>query len=148
MDDISDLTGLQLLQAMLDGKLPWPSMARTIPMQGVGCEEGFVKFTAVASNHHLNPMGGVHGGFAATVLDAVTGCAVHTTLGPGDSYGTVDLNIKMVRPVPVDETTYAEGRVINVSKTVGIAEGSLLTDNGKLLAHATCTCAIRRFNKG
>ena len=79
-----EMTGIELLRASWDGKLPRPTMAETIPMTGIELAEGYVKMGARADGRHLNPLGGVHGGFAATVLDSVTGCAVHTTLGRRD----------------------------------------------------------------
>ena len=87
-------------------------------------------------------MGGVHGGFAATVLDSVTGCAVHTMLEAGVGYGTVDLSVKMLKPIPQGVELLAEGRVIHISKSIGFAEGTIKTLEGVLLAHATATCRI------
>lgn len=139
---VHEMTGLELLQAMALGKLPPASISKTIPMSVVKVEEGQVTFQARADDSHLNPLGGVHGGFAATVLDSVTGCAVHTMLGAGVGYGTIDLNIKMIRPVPKDEELLAEGRVMNLSKSLGISEGTLKSKEGKLLATATATCMI------
>ena len=142
--NIKEMTGLAILQAMARGEIPAPSITQTMPMTLVEAEEGRVVFHATAGRQHLNPLGGVHGGFAATVLDSVTACAVHTQLGAGVGYGTIDLNIKMVRPVPQDELVIAEGRIINVSKSLGISEGTLKTRDGKLLATATATCMIMR----
>jgi len=136
------MTGLELLTAMAEGSLPGPSIAQTIPMTVDRIEKGKVCFTAKADNRHLNPLGGVHGGFAATVLDSVTGCAVHTVLDAGVGYGTVDLNIKMMRPMPKDTDLFAEGRVINVSKSLAVSEGDIKDSDGKIYAHATCTCRI------
>ena len=99
---------------------------------------------ARADGRHLNPLGGVHGGFAATVLDSVTGCAVHSTLGAGIGYGTVDLQVKMLRPVPKETDLIAEGRLVYAAKNVAFAEGTLKTAQGKLLASATATCFIIR----
>jgi len=93
--DIKNLSGLQIMQEMCNGNLPMPSMATTIPMKPTLIESGQVTFEVQADQHHLNPLGGVHGGFAATVLDTVTGCAIHTVLEAGAGYGTIDLNIKM-----------------------------------------------------
>jgi len=138
------MTGLQLLQAMSRGELPRASISETIPMTMEAIDTGAVRFIATADKRHLNPLGGVHGGFAATVLDSVTGCAVHSTLEAGAGYGTVDLNVKMVKPVPVDIPLVAEGRVLHVSRTIGVSEGTLKTQDGTLLAHATATCVIRR----
>jgi uncharacterized protein (TIGR00369 family) len=138
------MSGLEFIQAMIDGKLPHPTMADTVPMRISAVDRGHVTFKARADGRHLNPLGGVHGGFAATVLDSVTGCAVHTMLEAGVGYGTIDLNVKMLKPVPLDQELIAEGRVIHVSKTLGISEASLRDGEGTLLAHATCTCAILR----
>ena len=86
----------------------------------------------------------MHGGFAATVLDSVTGCAIHSLLEAGVGYGTIDLNIKMCRPIPQDVELTAIGTVINLSKNLGISEGKIIDDEGKLYAHATATCMIIR----
>lgn len=142
--NLQELSGLELLNLVKQGTLPHPSMADTIPMQMIEAERGSAVFQAVASEKHLNPMGGVHGGFAATVLDSVTGCAVHTMLAPGESYGTVDLNIKLLKPVPVGKTLTARGTVINMSKRLGVSQATLTDDEGAIYAHATCTCMILR----
>ncbi len=139
----SEFTGLQLLQAMADGKLPAPSITQTIPMSMVHISEGSVRFTAQADERHLNPMGGVHGGFAATVLDSVTACAVHSMLEAGASYATVDLNVKMVKAIPKNTELLAEGKILHISKSIGVSEGSIKLADGTLLAHATATCVIR-----
>ncbi|EPJ4856766.1 PaaI family thioesterase, partial [Acinetobacter baumannii] len=89
-------------------------------------------------------LGGVHGGFAATVLDSVTGCAVHTMLPAGVGYGTIDLNVKMCRPLPQNQVLIATGKVINLSKNLGISEGKITDEEGKLYAYATATCMIIR----
>ena len=139
---MKDLSGLEQLQKMIAGELPPPRMAALMDM-GLGhVAEGEAIFTATASLQHTNPMGGVHGGFAATVLDSATGCAVHSALPSGRSYATVDLSVQMIRPVPVGVQLEAIGKVLNVSKRVGFAEGWLQDKNGKRYAHATATCAI------
>ena len=140
--NLAEMTGLQLLQAMADGHIPPASIAKTIPMEVVKVSDGSISLHATADENHLNPLGGVHGGFAATVLDSVTGSAVHTKLPAGVGYGTIDLNIKMVRPVPKNTTLIAVGKVINLSKSLGISEGTLTTQDGKLLATATATCML------
>jgi len=142
--NLSEMSGLELVQAMTDGKLPHPTMADTIPMRIGDVGRGHVTFRARADGRHLNPLGGVHGGFAATVLDSVTGCAVHTMLDAGVAYGTIDLNVKMLKAIPLDQDLIAEGRVIHLSKSLGVAEASLRDAEGTLLAHATCTCAVLR----
>lgn len=137
-----EMSGLQIMQAMCDGKIPAPSMSLTIPMTVDHVKEGSVSFTVKADDRHLNPLGGVHGGFAATVLDSVTGCAVFSMLDAGIGYGTIDLNVKMCRPIPKDKELYAYGKIINMSKSLGIAEGKIVDENDKIYAHATATCMI------
>ncbi|WP_291370572.1 MULTISPECIES: PaaI family thioesterase [unclassified Acinetobacter] len=139
-----EMTGLQLLQAMCAGKIPPASISETMPMQPYEVTEGTIRFKVKADSRHLNLLGGVHGGFAATVLDSVTGCAVHSMLEAGVGYGTIDLNIKMCRPIPKDQELLALGTVINISKNLGISEGKIVDDEGKLYAHATATCMILR----
>lgn len=142
--DIKNLSGLQIMQEMCNGNLPMPSMATTIPMKPTLIESGQVTFEVQADQHHLNPLGGVHGGFAATVLDTVTGCAIHTVLEAGAGYGTIDLNIKMCRPIPQNRPLMAIGQLINTSKNLAISEGKIIDEDGKLYAHATATCMIFR----
>jgi len=142
--DIKNLSGLQIMQEMCNGNLPMPSMATTIPMKPTLIESGQVTFEVQADQHHLNPLGGVHGGFAATVLDTVTGCAIYTVLEAGAGYGTIDLNIKMCRPIPKNRPLTAIGQLINTSKNLAISEGKIIDEDGKLYAHATATCMIFR----
>jgi len=139
----SQYTGLELLQMGITGDLPPPSMSQTIPMKQILAEKGRVVFHAVADDRLLNPMGAVHGGFTATVLDTVTACAVQTMMGKGAIFSTIELNVKMMRPVPQDVELIAEGEIINVSKSLAVAHGKIMTPAGKLVAHATCTCFIK-----
>ncbi|RQS75517.1 PaaI family thioesterase [Burkholderia sp. Bp8963] len=138
------MSGLELLRAAATGDVPRASISETVPMQFVAVELGYVKMSARADGRHLNPLGGVHGGFAATVLDSVTGCAVHSMLDAGIGYGTIDLHVKMLRPVPRDVDLIAEGRVIHLSRSLGVAEGTLKTPDDKIVAHASATCFIQR----
>ena len=136
------MTGMEILRSMMDKELPYPTICNTFPMYIAQVDKGKIIFHVTANDSHLNSMGGVHGGFSATVLDTVTGCAVHTLLDSGIGYATIDLNIKMIRPIPKDEKLFAVGEIINISKSLGISEGSLKTKDGKLLATGTATCMI------
>ena len=142
--DLKNMTGFEFLKAIADGVLPASPMAQIIPMQLANVEKGRVQFIAKADSCHRNPIGGVHGGFAATVLDSATGCAVHSVLEAGVGYATVDLNVKMVRPIPENKELFADGKIINVSKNIGVSEGEIRDAEGKLYAHATCICMIIR----
>jgi uncharacterized protein (TIGR00369 family) len=141
---IEEMSGLEIMQAMIVGKIPRASISEVIPMKGITAEHGKIIFEAIADYRHLNPLGGVHGGFAATVMDSVTGCAIHTVLEPGVGYGTVDLNVKMLKAVPQNIPLIAEGKVIHVSKSLGVSEGILRDKNGTIYAFATATCRIFR----
>lgn len=142
--NLNEMTGLELLKLMADGKIPPASISQIIPMKPTVIEKGSITFEVQADDRHLNPLGGVHGGFAATVLDTVTGCAIHTVLDAGVGYGTIDLNIKMCRPIPKNQKLTAIGTVLNVSKNIAISEGIIIDREGKLYAHSTATCMIIR----
>lgn len=138
------MTGLELLHAAMAGQIPRPAMLATMPMDITEASAGHIVGTARADERHINVMGGVHGGFAATILDTATGCAVHSMLEAGVNYGTIELAVKMLRPVPRNEILHVEGRIINLTRSLGVSEGTLKTADGKLLAHATATCFILR----
>ena len=138
----TDKTGLEFMQALASGDIPNHTMSETIPTKAIAIEKGRVVFEVQADERHINLFGGVHGGFSAAVLDSATGSAIHTMLGVGITYATVDLSIKYCRPVPRNTPLFAEGIIINVSRSLGIAEGTLKDAQGKLFAHATCTCMI------
>ena len=142
--NVKETSGIELLRAMKEGKIPYSSIADTVPMRITDLENGSIKFVVKADSRHLNPLGGVHGGFAATVLDSITGCAIHTMLEAGAGYNTVDINIKMMRPIPLNQDLHAEGRVLHISTNVGVSEGLIKDAGGKLYAHATSTCLILR----
>jgi len=137
------MTGLELLRATVTGDLSVASMEQTIPMSFLEVDVGRVKISARADHRHLNPLGGVHGGFAATVLDSATGCAVHSTLEAGAFYATIDLQVKMLRPVPRDQDLVAEANTVHVSRSLATSQGSLRSSDGKLLATATATCFLK-----
>lgn len=136
------MTGLEVLKAMMTGELPHPPMADTIPARIEHVEEGFVRFIVRADKRHLNPMGGVHGGFSATIVDTITGVAVHSVMEAGKAYSTIDLNVKMTRPIPVDIDLIAEGKLVNRSRRLAVSEGKIMDQNGKIYASGSATCMI------
>lgn len=140
----SEMTGLDLMRlaTKLPGNMGDRGISSVIPMKIIEADEGRVVFLATADTRHTNPLGAIHGGFAATVLDSVTGCAIHTLLPAGVGYGTVDLNVKMVRPVPLEQEMMAVGEVIDQTRTLAISEGKLTNKDGKIFATATATCRI------
>ncbi len=137
------LSGLELIRGMLEGRLPGAPIAELFGMRGREVAEGLVVFEGVPEARHYNPLGTVHGGFAATLLDSAMGCAVHTTLGAGTLYTTVDLAITYVRPITVATgIVTARGEVIASGRRIATAQGRLLDANGRLLAHGTTTCLV------
>ncbi|TSD62711.1 PaaI family thioesterase [Aeromicrobium piscarium] len=108
-------------------------------------EEGRVVFSLPSDPAFANPLGSLHGGACATLLDSVMGCAVHTTLEAGVGYGTLELKVNYIRTVPVDgQTLTGTGTTIHVGRQVATAEGQVVDASGRLVAHATTTCLIYR----
>jgi len=143
LKEVAHMSGLDLLQAILDGKQPAPPIARTLNFRLSEIAAGRTVFTGTPSLDHYNPLGTVHGGYVATLLDSAMGCAVHTTLAPGQGYTTLELKVNFVRPVlDTSGELRAEGSVIHAGKRTATAESRLLDAAGKLYAHATTTCLI------
>lgn len=141
--NIERLSGLDTLQAMIREEIPSPSIFQTIPMKIVQAEKGKVVFHGLADDAHSKAAPGVYEGFAAALLDSVTACAMQTLLDPGVEYGTLDLSIKMIKPITGDEPLVAEGSIVDMSSSLGISEGVLKSKSGKLYATAT---AVYDFN--
>ena len=140
---IDGLTGLQQMQAMLRGELPYAAIAKTLDFLIVEAEEGRATFQGTPGAAHLNPMGTVHGGWFATLLDSALGCAVHTCMLPGRGYTTAELGINMVKALtPKVQRVRAEGRVIHCGRQLATAEARLVGPDGTLYAHATTTCLV------
>jgi uncharacterized protein (TIGR00369 family) len=138
-------SGLALMQAIANGELAPPPVARLLGFDLVEAEEGRAVFAMASSEEHLNPLGTVHGGVITTLLDSAMGCAVHTTLPAGASYTTVELKVNFLRATFADGATLrAEGRVVHRGGTIALAEAQIVdADSGKLVAHATSTCLIK-----
>ncbi|MGI5380812.1 PaaI family thioesterase [Streptomyces sp. CA-251387] len=148
--EVSDLTGLELLQKILKDEIPEPPIAGTLGFHLVEAGEGTAAFEGDPGEHLLNPMGTVHGGFLATLLDSALGCAIATVLPRGRAYTTVQLNVHMVRPVFAHTTRLrCEAVTVHVGRTTATAEARVIgTTDARLYAHATTTCAILTSNAG
>jgi uncharacterized protein (TIGR00369 family) len=136
--------GLEYLTAIVDGELPPPPMAVTMRMQPVELGEGRVVFEGEPGEEHYNPIGIVHGGYAATLLDSALGSAVHTLLPPGVAYASLGLEVKYVRPLTRETgRVVCEAEVVYRGRRQATAEARLIAaESGKLLAHGTTTCLI------
>jgi uncharacterized protein (TIGR00369 family) len=142
-EQVAGLSGMQVFERMLAGELPAPPIAETLGFLLVEIEPGRAVFQGRPGRAHYNPMGSVHGGWFATLLDSAVGCAVHSTLAPGKAYTTAELKINIVRPL-TDQMplVQAEGSVIHVGGRMATADGRLTGVDGKLYAHASTTCFI------
>ncbi|SHM38022.1 PaaI family thioesterase [Cryptosporangium aurantiacum] len=142
---LAGLSGLELIRAIKDRQAPPPNIATLLGMDIVEVEEGRVVFTVDAKPEFSNPLGTVHGGIHATLLDSAMGCAVHTTLPAGVGYTTLELKVNYVKAISLDAGTLScVGQVIHVGGRVATAEGRVTDSAGRLLAHATTTCMIFR----
>jgi uncharacterized protein (TIGR00369 family) len=141
--DVAGRTGLHVMQALLAGELPPPPISRTLDFMLVEAAEGRAVFQGRPGAQFLNPMGGMHGGWYATLLDSAVGCAVHTAMPAGRGYTTLELKLDIVRAVGVDvPLVRAEAQVIHVGRQTATAEGRLVDADGRLYAHATTTCLV------
>jgi uncharacterized protein (TIGR00369 family) len=138
-------SGLELLQRAVAGEFPPPPIAMMMDIRLTEIEKGKAVFTGTPQEFHYNPLGTVHGGYGATLLDSAMGCAVHSTLNAGDIYTTLEFKINFVRAL-THETGPVRGiaRVIHETRTTALAEGRIEDGEGKLYAFATTTCVIRR----
>jgi len=134
---------LQPVKAIIDGTVPNPPISELLDFHLVEAEEGRAVFEGVPEFRHYNPIGTVHGGFAATLLDSALGCAIFSTIARGDGWTTLELKFNLVRPLTKDTgVVRAEGRIVHRGRTVATSEGDLRDRAGKLYAHATTTCMI------
>jgi uncharacterized protein (TIGR00369 family) len=142
-DQVMGRTGLEMLQAMLRGELPYPPIARTLNFQLLEADSGRAVFQGAPGPDHLNPMGGIHGGWYATLLDSALGCAVHSMMPVGRGYTTAELGVNLVKAIGKNvQRVRAEGKVLHCGRQLATAEARLYGPDGTLYAHATTTCLV------
>ena len=140
---LTSYDGLGFLRAIIDGTLPNPPISEVLGFHLIEVENGRAVFEGLPEYRYYNPIGTVHAGFAATLLDSALGCAIFSTLIKGDAWTTLELKLNLVRPLTKDTgPVRAEGRIIHRGRTVATSEGDLKDRAGKLYAHATTTCMI------
>ena len=143
LEQVKHLNGLEFMQSLAAGKYPAPPIMAALKYRLAEVEFGSAVFEGEPDEDFYNPLGSVHGGYAATLLDSCMGCAVHTTVPAGQAYTTLEFKINFVRPMSkATGTVRAEGRVIHGGSRVATVEGNLFDSNRKLMAHATSTCLI------
>ncbi|HEY6187633.1 MAG TPA: PaaI family thioesterase [Pyrinomonadaceae bacterium] len=139
------LSGLEYLQKIVAGELPRPPISALLDFGLAELGEGRAVFTVEPAEYHYNPIGVVHGGLAATLLDSAMGCAVHSMLAAGVGYTTLEVKVNYVRPMTVETgLVRCEAKVIHMGGRTATAEGRVTDASGKLYAHATTTCIIFR----
>jgi uncharacterized protein (TIGR00369 family) len=140
---VAGLTGMEVLDAIFAGDLPPPPMGETLDFVPIRMAPGLAVFQGRPLRRHYNPLGTVHGGWFAALLDSAVGCAIHSTLPAGRGYTTLELKVNLVRALTdAVPRVCAEGRVIHAGRQTGTAEGRLVGPDGKLYAHATTNCLI------
>lgn len=143
LDKVRGMSGLELMTGLIEGRLPAPPISRLLSFFLVEASHGMAVFEGMPDEQMYNPLGSVHGGVAATLLDSAMGCAIHTTLKSGSGFTTLEIKVNYVRAMS-DKTgkVRCEGRTINVGSRIATAEGKLSDSQGRLLAHGTTTCMI------
>lgn len=142
-EQVAGRSGMEIFKAIFAGELPPPPIGDTLDFVPIHIAPGEAVFQGRPQRRHYNPMGAVHGGWFATLLDSAVGCAIHATLPAGKGFTTLELKVNMVRSltdgVPL---VRAEGKVIHAGRQIATAEGRIVGPDGKLYAHATTTCLI------
>jgi uncharacterized protein (TIGR00369 family) len=140
---LATTSGIDLLRMISNGEQPMPPMMKLLDFRPSEVEPGFVVFEGVPQRMHYNPIGSVHGGYHAALLDSCMGCAIYSLLDIGEAWTTLEIKINYVRAL-TDATgpVRAEGKVIHRSRQIGTAEGRIVDADGKLYAHGTTTCLI------
>jgi uncharacterized protein (TIGR00369 family) len=139
----NEMSGLEFVQGLVDGTLPLNTIAETLGYDVTEAANGRVVVTITPDGTHLNPAGTVHGGLAATLLDTCMGLAIRSSLDKGVAQTTLEFKISLVRPITPDTGPIkAEGIVLSCGRRIGTAEGRIIDQAGRLLAHGTTTCLI------
>ena len=142
-EQVEGLSGVQVFEAMLAGRLPAPPIGQTLDFELVQVEPGMAVFQGRPGPAHYNPMGTVHGGWFATLLDSALGCAVHTTMPVGMAYTTAELGVNIVRAATTRTGPLrAIGQVLHTGRQLATAEARIVGPDGRLYAHATTTCLV------
>jgi uncharacterized protein (TIGR00369 family) len=139
---LADLSGIEQLRLGMEGKVPIAPIARTVGFDLVEVEEGRVVFEAVPTRTVYNPLGTVHGGWMATVLDSACGCVVHSMLRPGQTYTTLELKTVFHKALKADVPVRAVGKIVQMGRRAAFSEAELRGVDGKLYATATSTCLV------
>ena len=146
---MASMPGIDFVRAIFGGKLPAPPIMQTIEPFDSTAEPGVVVMHSVPGFRHYNPIGSVHGGYAATLLDSAMGLAVHSMLPMGTGYTTLEFKVSFIKGMTRDSgPVRTEGRTLNVGRRAATAEARMTDSRGRLLAHVTTTCLVFEIPKG
>jgi uncharacterized protein (TIGR00369 family) len=146
---MASMPGIDFVRAIFDGKLPAPPIMQNIEPFDSTAEPGVVVMHSIPGLRHYNPIGSVHGGYAATLLDSAMGLAIHSMLPVGTGYTTLEFKVSFIKGMTKDSgRVRTEGRTLNVGRRAATAEARITDSKGRLLAHATTTCLVFEFPKG
>ena len=147
-DTLLSMSGLAFMEAIRDGRLPNPPIARTLNYRVDAVEDGRVIFRGAPLFDHCNPMGTVHGGWYGTLLDSAMACAVMTKVPEGSVYTTLEYKVNVLRPIPLGTEILAEGTVRHAGRSTGVADGTIRgTADGRLYATGSTTCIIMAIER-
>ena len=144
----ASMAGIDFVRAIFAGELPTPPIMQTIEPFNSTAEPGVVVIHSIPAFRHYNPIGSVHGGYAATLLDSAMGLAIHSMLPAGSGYTTLEFKVSFIRGMSKESgTVRTEGRTLNVGRRAATAEARITDASGRLLAHATTTCLVFEIPK-
>jgi uncharacterized protein (TIGR00369 family) len=142
-DQTARLTGKEILQAIIDGRLPHPPISETLTFWLVQIADGFAAFEGEPGGHLLNPMGTVHGGWAMTLIDSATGCAGYSLMPAGAGFRTIETKVNLSRPITSGTgRVRAEAHVVSQTRQIISTEARLSSRDGRVLAHGTSTLMV------
>jgi uncharacterized protein (TIGR00369 family) len=148
-DVMASMAGIDFVRGIFNGQLPAPPIMQTVEPFDSTAEPGVVMMHSIPGFRHYNPIGSVHGGYAATLLDSAMGLAVHSMLPKGTGYTTLEFKISFIKGMTEDTgPVRTEGRTLNVGRRTATAEARITDAKGRLLAHATTTCLVFEIPKG
>ena len=146
---MASMAGVDFVRAIIEGRLPAPPIMQTIEPFDSTAEPGVVVMHSIPGFRHYNPIGSVHGGYAATLLDSAMGLAVHSALPAGTGYTTLEFKVSFIKGMTEDTgVVRTEGHTLNVGRRAATAEARITDAKGRLLAHATTTCLVFEILKG
>jgi uncharacterized protein (TIGR00369 family) len=146
---MASMAGIDFVRAIFERRLPEPPIMQSVEPFDCTVEPGVVVIHSIPGFRHYNPIGSVHGGYSAILMDSAMGLAVHSQLPAGSGYTTLEFKISFIKGMSKDSgTVRTEGRTLSVGRRAATAEARITDAKGRLLAHATTTCLVFEMAKG